>query len=74
MPIVAKLEISMTETGQVSVTGCIDNQFVSYALLEVAHDVVHEHCVAAAKLVQPAPAGSVEFLAAEARARALVAR
>jgi hypothetical protein len=52
--IAAELRITMLATGQVHVTGPIENKILSYGLLEVAREVIAEHAKAQQRLVQPA--------------------
>ena len=53
--IVAELKISMDDAGNISVNGPIDNQLLSYGLLEVAKDVIKQHAAENARKIQPAP-------------------
>jgi len=43
MPLMT-LAITIDEKGQIQVTGPIENKLLCYGLLEIAKDVVHEHC------------------------------
>lgn len=40
--VVAKLEITMTDTGQVSIVGPIENQLLAYGMLEIARNLVYD--------------------------------
>lgn len=57
--IVAKLEITMTDKGQIAVNGAIDNKLFAYGLLDCARDAINDyHKEQANKLVKlatPAP-------------------
>lgn len=49
-----ELLIALDDTGQVQVTGPIDQTLLCYGLLEIARDVIAEHKAKAQRLVQPA--------------------
>lgn len=52
-----ELKIGINETGQLTITGPIDNEMLCYYLLEKGRQVVQEHhATKAARLVQPATA------------------
>lgn len=56
MPVVT-LSIAINETGQLAITGPIENEMLCYYLLEKGRQVVQEHhATKAARLVQPATA------------------
>jgi hypothetical protein len=63
--IVAQITVTMTDDGKVNVNGPMENKILAYGLLEVGKEVVRAFNDQQAKLVQPAPPGSAEFLARE---------
>lgn len=64
MPILAKIEITINETGMINVSGCLENKLMAYGMLLAAHDVIKDHNDAKQKsLILAVPAGSAEFLA-----------
>jgi len=52
--VTAELKITMLKSGQVTVTGPIENKILAYGLMEMAKDIILEHNKAQARLVQPA--------------------
>jgi hypothetical protein len=57
MPNKVELLIAVNDTGQVQVTGPIENKVLCYGLLAAAQDAVRDyHAIAAQRLVQPASA------------------
>lgn len=52
MPV--QLVITLTDEGQLNVSGPIDNKMLCYGILEVAKEVVAERARQSQKLVQPA--------------------
>lgn len=58
-----ELRISLNETGQVTVTGPIDNKGLCYSMLECARDAIKEFADARAKqTIVPAGNGAVASL------------
>lgn len=50
----AELLITLQDTGQVTVTGPIEQRLLCYGLLEVARDVIAAHQPLDQRIVQPA--------------------
>jgi hypothetical protein len=49
-----ELKIALDETGQIAISGPIENEIVCYYLLEKARQAVQNHHTKALRLVQPA--------------------
>jgi len=59
MTVIAKIEIVMTDNGQIAVNGSIENKLLAYGLLEAAREAVSEfHKNQDKKIVAP-PLGLV---------------
>jgi hypothetical protein len=57
MPIIAQLEITLDDAGQVSVNGdIIKNKMAAYGLLALAQEAIQDFHVQAARKIQPASA------------------
>ena len=50
---VAKLVIEFTASGQINVTGPIENKVLCYGMLEAAKDAIRAHVDAQQRIVQP---------------------
>ncbi len=56
METIAKIEIVMTDNGQIAVNGSIQNKLLAYGLLEAAREAVSEyHKNQDKKIVSPPP-------------------
>ena len=60
--VVAQLVITMDSSGQLSITGPIDNKMLAYGMLEIAKEVVCEHGKKAQQRIQLAPAAMADLL------------
>jgi hypothetical protein len=56
-----ELVIKLTPTGQVTVTGPIEQRLLCYGLLEVARDVIGAHNPTEQRIVPP-PAGGLSMI------------
>lgn len=58
----AQLVINLTDEGEATVTGPIDNALVAYGMLEIARDLIKAHNDQKTRAIQPASPSDVVSL------------